>query len=138
MDDEQMAHLINGLADEVQAIKQNEFSFEVSNDLAFDCHNRMNTTDPSEMGLFMPVYADYVSQSKQNASWEGLCYHSIEMSYEQISESSFEVIFDLHEKRSAECKEAIYLANTEINHFELFFFAGRHKLTFNMPFEAER
>lgn len=61
MNDEEMAHLINGLADEVQAIKQGDFSFELSNDVVFGCHDRMNTTDPSEIGLFLPVYADYVS-----------------------------------------------------------------------------
>lgn len=86
----------------------------------------------------MPVYADYASPSRPTASWEGVCYSNIEMTFESISESSFDIVFNLQGKRSALCKEGILLANTEITHFELFFRSGKHKITFNMPGEAEQ
>lgn len=61
MNDEDLAYLINGMADEVQAIQEGKFSFDLSNDVVFGCNDRMNTTESSDMGLFLPVYADYVS-----------------------------------------------------------------------------
>jgi len=40
---------------------------------------------------------------------------------------------ELTGKNSLMCKEGILLANTEMNHFELFFRAGTHRISFNMP-----
>lgn len=38
---------------------------------------------------------------------------------------------DLQDKNSVLCKEAILFSNSQINHFEIFFRAGQHKMTFN-------
>lgn len=38
---------------------------------------------------------------------------------------------DLQDKKHTLCKEAILFSNTELNHFEIFFRSGQHKMTFN-------
>jgi len=60
------------------------------------------------------------------------------MEFVATSASTFEVIMNMEDKSSPFCKEGILFANTEITHLEIFFVAGTHKMTFNMPGQAQR
>lgn len=60
------------------------------------------------------------------------------MTFNQTSQTSFDILVDLQGKKSFSCKDAILFANTELTHFEIFFRSGLHKITFNMPYEAEQ
>lgn len=90
----------------------------------------MNTTDPTTPGLFLPVFGATASNSSPVSSWSGMCYNNITMTYNQVDDTTFEVILDLQDKAHSLCKEAILFANIGVTHFEIFFIGGKHKLTF--------
>lgn len=102
----------------------------------YTCSNRNpeDDADPSGVGEFLPVFiADLTENNPQTVSFEGRCYGNVVMTFEKTSVTTFDVTVDLSEKKSMLCKDYFMFANTEIQHFEVFFRAGTHKLHFNMP-----
>lgn len=104
----------------------------------YGCSERMNSTDPTEVGLFFPVFTGMVTPETPTITFEGVCYSQITLTFEQTSQTSFDIVADLQGKGSMLCKEAILFANTEMTHFEIFFRSGQHKMSFNMPYETEQ
>jgi hypothetical protein len=49
-----------------------------------------------------------------------------------LSDTAFNVNVTTSDPRSKLCKDVILFANTEIQHFEVFYFHGTHRLTFQM------
>ena len=65
-------------------------------------------------------------------TYEGRCFQEITFEYEKVSETAFNVNVTTANPRSKMCKDVILFANTEIQHFEIFYFHGKHRLTFQM------
>eukprot|EP00351_Strombidinopsis_sp_SopsisLIS2011_P005235 CAMPEP_0116881476 /NCGR_PEP_ID=MMETSP0463-20121206/13587_1 /TAXON_ID=181622 /ORGANISM="Strombidinopsis sp, Strain SopsisLIS2011" /LENGTH=169 /DNA_ID=CAMNT_0004533457 /DNA_START=210 /DNA_END=719 /DNA_ORIENTATION=+ len=144
MNKDQKADLLSNLTDDITAMENNQLNLDLNpgspsaNNEVFTCSNRLNSTDPTEAGLVLPIYVGTASASSEITTWAGLCYNSISMEFSATSATSFEVIMNLQDKISPFCKEGILFANTEINHLEIFFVTGTHKIRFNMPGEAEQ
>lgn len=73
--------MIDDLTNDFISLKQGNFGFEsMLNDNAneaYDCYNRVNSTDPSEAFRWLPVYDGLVSANNPVISWEGICYDNI-------------------------------------------------------------
>ena len=96
------------------------------------CDDRSPTEGPSDWGMFLPVFAADVSAANPKATYKGRCFDEITFEFEKTSETTFDVHVTTEKPRSHLCKDVIMFANTEIQHFEVFFFKGNHKLTFQM------
>ena len=82
--------------------------------------------------MLLPVFAAEVSESNPKMTYEGRCFQEITFEYEKVSETAFNVNVTTANPRSKMCKDVILFANTEIQHFEIFYFHGKHRLTFQM------
>ena len=96
------------------------------------CEDRSPESPASGVGMFLPVFSAQVSAANPKATYEGRCFEEITFEYESIDATSFAVNVTTAKPRSHLCKDVIMFANTEIQHFEVFFFHGTHKLTFQM------
>jgi len=96
------------------------------------CSDRAPSQDPSDFGMFLPTFAANVSASNPKATYEGRCFSEITFEYSKTSETSFDVLVTTANPKSHLCKDVILFANTEIHHFEVFFFHGTHKLSFHV------
>lgn len=82
--------------------------------------------------MVLPVFAAQVSPTSPKASYEGRCFEEITFEYEKVDESKFNVLVTTANPKKTVCNDTILFANTEIQHFEIFYFHGTHKLTFEM------
>ena len=82
--------------------------------------------------MFLPVFAAEVSEANPTMTYAGQCFGEITFEYEKVSETEFDVHVTTKNKASTLCHDVIMFANTEIQHFEIFFMPGKHKLTFQM------
>lgn len=82
--------------------------------------------------MFLPVFAADVSEANPKATYKGRCFEEISFEYEKTSDTTFDIHVTTDKPRSHLCKDVILFANTEIQHFEIFFFKGNHKLSFEM------
>ena len=96
------------------------------------CENRDPWGVPSTVLAFLPVFAAQVNAANPTGTYEGKCFKEIKFEYEAVDDTSFHVNVTTSQPRSHMCKDVILFANTEIQHFEIFFFHGTHKLTFKM------
>ena len=96
------------------------------------CSDRSPASTPSDFGMFLPVFAAQVDAANPTGTYAGHCFEEITFEYEPIDETSFNVNVTTSKPKSHLCKDVILFANTEIQHFEVFFFHGTHKLTFQM------
>ena len=95
------------------------------------CDNRSDA-DPSGTFMLAPVFAADVSPSNPKATYEGKCFEEITFEYEKVDDTSFNVLVTTANPKTRVCNDVILFANTEIQHFEIFYFHGTHKLTFEM------
>lgn len=93
------------------------------------CEDR-SEEKPSGAGMFIPVFSAEVSPSNPKATYEGRCFEEIAFEYEAVSDTSFNVLVTTAKPKKTVCNDVIMFANTEIQHFEVFYFRGTHKLTF--------
>ena len=96
------------------------------------CEDRMPDGSPSSFGMFLPVFAAEVSEANPKMTYQGRCFNEITFEYEKLSDTAFNVNVTTKDPRSKLCKDVIFFANTEIQHFEVFYFHGTHRLTFQM------
>jgi len=72
--------MIDDFTNDVLKHQEGKLSFDSllnpSNE-AYDCYNRVNSSDPTEAFRWMPVYDATVTASNPVASWSGLCYDNI-------------------------------------------------------------
>mmetsp|Transcript_3006 Transcript_3006/g.3921 ORF Transcript_3006/g.3921 Transcript_3006/m.3921 type:complete len:407 (+) Transcript_3006:260-1480(+) len=133
----QRADLLNTFADEIEAAKENPFTVLGANDYThepiYKCDERFfNTEDPTEAFAALPVLVAQPTEADSVQSFQGVCYENIDVTFTKISETSFELLLDLQNKKDLLCKDAILFGNSNLRHFEVFFRAGQHKITFNM------
>ena len=96
------------------------------------CDTRAPEESPTDFGMLLPVFSAEVSESNPKMTYEGRCFQEITFEYEKVSETAFNVNVTTANPRSKMCKDVILFANTEIQHFEIFYFHGKHRLTFQM------
>ena len=82
--------------------------------------------------MLLPVFSAQVSAENPKATYEGRCFGEITFEYSKVDETTFEVLVTTANRKSELCNDVILFANTEIQHFEVFYFHGTHKLTFQM------
>jgi hypothetical protein len=92
------------------------------------------------MGFGMdPVFIADLDLATPTASYaSGTCFSQMDFSFEITSQTSFDVTMTLGGKRSALCHEYLMFGNTEFLHLEVFYKAGTHHFTFNMPSLVEQ
>jgi len=98
----------------------------------YTCDDRLEWEKPQDFGMLLPVFAAEVSEANPKMTYEGRCFKEITFEYEKVSDTAFNVNVTTANPRSRLCKDVILFANTEIQHFEVFFFHGNHRLTFQM------
>lgn len=82
MSDEKKVEFISMITEEVRGIKEGKApTLDKYSDQEFTCLNRLNSTDPSFLGAFLPVYAATASSSSSVSSFSGMCYNNITMTY---------------------------------------------------------
>lgn len=83
-------------------------------------------------GFFLPVFDGDLTEDSPVLELEGRCFDWLALKFKRTSEMEFEV--DIHHfgKKSLLCTEALLLANTEVQHFELMTLPGRTKLHFEI------
>lgn len=89
-------------------------------------------TGPDGFGMLLPVFAAQIDGETPKATYKGRCFEEITFEYVKTSETSFDVNVTTANPKNSLCKDVIFFANTEIQHFEVFFFHGDHRLTFQM------
>ena len=98
----------------------------------YTCDNREPDGTPSSAGSFLPVFSADISEANPTGTYSGKCFEEISFEYQKVSDTQFEVLVTTAKPKSHLCSDEILFANTEIAHPEVFFFRGKHKLTFNM------
>lgn len=98
----------------------------------YTCDDRAPGEEPDAFGMLLPVFSGEVSAANPTATYQGRCFQEITFEYEAVDDTSFNVNVTTKNPRDHLCKDVILFANTEIQHFEIFFFHGTHKLTFKM------
>ena len=98
----------------------------------YTCDNREPDGTPSSAGAFLPVFSADISEANPTGTYSGKCFEEISFEYQKVSDTQFEVLVTTAKPKSHLCSDEILFANTEIAHPEVFFFRGKHKLTFNM------
>ena len=93
------------------------------------CSDRSEET-PEEPFMIFPAFSAQVSESNPKSTYEGKCFKEIDFEYESVNETTFNVIVTTKNPKHFLCNDTILFANTEIQHFEVFYFHGTHKLTF--------
>ena len=96
------------------------------------CEDRQPDMGPTDTGMLLPVFGAQINAENPKATYKGRCFEEITFKYEKTSESTFDVEVTTAKPKSTMCKDVILFANTEIQHFEVFFFSGTHKYTFQM------
>jgi len=61
----------------------------------YTCNNRQSDGKNNEEFDWLPVYAGDLSKTNSKVSYSGHCFSDITMSYEQTSDSSFDLEIDL-------------------------------------------
>lgn len=67
-----------------------------------------------------------------------MCFETISLTFSYISSTQFQLEVELQNPKSLFCADALYFANTELNHFEIYWRHGTHKITFNIPSADEQ
>jgi len=98
----------------------------------YTCEDRAPDSDPSDVLMLLPVFAAQIDGKNPKATYQGRCFEEITFEYVKTSETSFDVNVTTANPKNSLCKDVIFFANTEIQHFEVFFFHGSHRLTFQM------
>jgi len=73
---------------------------------------------------FDPEFAADVSASNPKATYVGKCFEEITFEYSKTSDTTFDVLVTTDKPKHLMCNDTILFANTEIQHFEVFFFKG--------------
>ena len=96
----------------------------------YTCDDR----EPSggQSGTFFPVLAAEVSEASPTATYSGKCFEEISFEFVKTSDTTFDVNVTTAKPKSFFCNDTILFGNTEIMHFEAFYFRGTHKLSFEM------
>ena len=98
----------------------------------YTCETRDPSEDPHGIMSWLPVLAAEISEENSSVTYVGKCFDEVKFSFEKTSETAFDVTVETSKPKSLFCDEAILFGNTEITHFELFNFSGKHKLSFDM------
>jgi len=98
----------------------------------YTCDDREPLGDKTSAAAFFPVFAADVSESEPQGTFAGKCFEEITFEFEKTSETTFDVLVTTDKPKSLLCNDTILFANTEITHFEVFYFKGQHKLSFEM------
>ena len=96
----------------------------------YTCDSREPGTGKAAAGKFFPVFAADVSLANPTATFAGKCFDEITFEFAQTSDSTFDVWVTTGEPKSHLCSDTVLFANTEIQHFEIFYFRGKHKISF--------
>jgi len=130
----QQADWLNFMTDRIKAkIEAQKYPTDTIVEPNYTCATE-HAADPTIGFGFDPVFvADLTSVNPTSSYLSGTCFSQMDFSYQQTSNTSFEVTMTLGGKRSTACHEYILFGNTELWHMEVFYFSGAHTLTFNMP-----
>jgi hypothetical protein len=120
-----------------ELIKKRKSSNEIVEPI-YTCSTE-HAADPM-MGFAMdPVYVADLTPTAPTSSYAyGNCFSEMDFSFEITSPTTFDVTMVLGGKRSPACHEFLLFANTELWHLEVFYRAGTHHFTFEMPSLAEQ
>jgi hypothetical protein len=113
---------------------EKEFN-HLKDDEPYTCHSQ-RTPDPTAQWSWAPAWGGSLMELK-NLTMEGNCFESIEMimAPDESNPNQFKVAATAKNKRSLLCSEYIFIANTEIYHYEVVTFGGNYEWTFNIPSE---
>ena len=106
-------------------------NYMTGNDQSF-CDGRDPEGSDTTAGAFLPVFDGYLSDVDPKLELEGRCFEHLNMKFTRTAEMEFTVDITRWGKKSLLCTEAILLANTEVQHFELLELPGHTKLTFEI------
>ena len=98
----------------------------------YKCGERELDGDGTSPGYFFPVLAADVTEANPTETFEGKCFNQISVEFEKTSETTFDVLLTLKDKKSLVCSDTLLFANTEIMHFEYLEVPGTHKISFEM------
>jgi len=98
----------------------------------YTCSDREPLGDDTSAMQFFPVFAADVSEAAPKATFAGKCFEEISFEFEKTSDTTFDVHVTTDKPKSHLCNDTVLFANTEITHFEVFYFKGKHKLSFQM------
>jgi hypothetical protein len=110
-------------------------SFLADSEPLYTCDERLPASD-TEVLMFLPVYDAAVNVDRPTATFTGECW-DFDITYEQIDESSFDLLINTSNKQSLTCSDNLFIANTEIKHIETFWFSGEHRITLNVPADGQ-
>ena len=89
---------------------------------------------PGDDFQFAPVYVGALKNETQSIEYEGTCFKSLKLEMKYLPDAdnaeSIQVTIEAKNKKSALCREALFLSTTEKHHYESLFFAKTHVLKF--------
>ena len=135
-DYEQQADYIERLT---HSVKQQKSSMYATHGLGeqptYTCSTREDPDAPVVYYDFLPVFVGDLTMDNSFLRYDGKCFGDTKMSLEKLSDSQYEVTFDLGRPKSLKpgCHDTFMLGNTEVVHLDAYFTRGAHKITFDMP-----
>ena len=99
----------------------------------YTCSDRNPYGDDTTGLALLPEFGGLVNSTNTKVTFEGKCFKEITMEFVKTSDTTFDINLTRDQAKSSLCSEVIMFANTEIDHFEIFFFKGTHTIHFEMP-----
>jgi hypothetical protein len=96
--------------------------------------------DPTSVFMFLPELSGTLSPSSPTASWEGVCFKSIEgeLVWDEDNLEQTEIHLTLKDAKSAFCNEYLMMGNTGVQEIQSYFLHGKKKITMKYPSDNAR
>ena len=135
MDYAQQTKQIQYLTNKFKSVNYEAAHQQTNDEHFFTCGTRI-ASDPTAVFDFFPMYVGNISRKNQVLNFTGRCF-DFNIKYDNETESSFDLVVTTSNKQGPLCKDYIFFANTELRHIDLYATHGEHRITFQVPPEAE-
>lgn len=75
LSDEEKEHHIRDITKELIELQERGEKSSFDNAEVYGCSDRLNSTDPTDFGLFLPVFTGQPGPNNQTMTFEGICFN---------------------------------------------------------------
>lgn len=106
---------------------------DVKEDKPYTCHSH-RTPKPDSEFAFAPVWTGSLNSKTSKISFEGNCFEKIDMvmTYDKLQPDTLIIQATAANQREHGCTDYIFIANTDLYHYETISFQGDFHWTFKV------
>lgn len=131
MDYESQAENLNRMTEQLKNKEKLTNFHKLQEQPIYTCDTRIPLDDKAAFDFF-PVYNGFINGSNPSVQFSGKCW-DFDIQYQFIDNYNFNLLVTTSNKGVGCLGDTLFFGNTEINHFESFYFEGPHTLAFTIP-----